>query len=169
MAKPKTGDKVAYTPTKSEAIKELTIGTVVTINESSIVLNTRDGDVETASINPRRFKKLTADGKHAMFSRAILPLTSTVIAKPEASKDASTTTIPTATTTATSTTKVKSPRPGSKKFRAIAIYKEVNGDRTTNLDRTTIKKRFEAELELGSQGSSTYYQNIKSRQNGWWF
>lgn len=162
MAKVKVGDKVAYTPRKSDTKFVLTdgtaIGTVDAIDEGGVLLN--DGTIcVIVSSNPRRFKKLPADAV-------------TTVAKPSdttSDKGDKVTVARKPGSKTVTTTKTKTPRPGSKKYRAVEIYKEINGNRTTNLDRTAVKARFETELELGAQGSSTYYQNIKSRKNGWWF
>ncbi len=158
MAKVKTSDKVAYTPRKSDIILALTngivIGTVEAVEENGILLN--DGTTTAlVSNNPRRFKKLPADKVVTTVTKSGDKNAVSIVRKPGEK-----------TVTVTKTT--KTPRPGSKKRRAIEIYQEVNGDRTENLDRTTVKARFETELELGEKGSSTYYQNIKSRKNGWW-
>ena len=166
MAKVKAGDKVAYTPTKAESaipsIDGKVIGVVETV-DGGITLKTNDSSFNV-SANPRRFKKLSDEE----FKNLTTEETATVTAKPTTDDTSVTTTKKPAASTPS---KTKTPRPNSKKYRAVKIFKEVNGDETDpkKLDRTTVKARFESELELGTQGSSTYYQNIKSRQDGWWF
>lgn len=162
MAKIKAGDNVAYTPTKAESaiptVDGKVLGEVVSVDTNAVVLKSDEGSF-TVSKNTRRFKKVDK------LPTVTLP-TVTPVALP--TDDATSVKKPGPKPVAT---KTKTIRPGSKKHRAIEIYKEVNGDETASekLDRTTVKARFETELELGTQGSSTYYQNIKSRKNGWWF
>jgi hypothetical protein len=155
MAKIKAGDNVAYTPTKAESaiptVDGKVLGEIISVDANAVVLKSGD-DSFTVSKNTRRFKKV---------SKLPADTSDTASVKKPGPK----------TPVATTTAKTKPIRPGSKKHRAIEIYKEINGDETEagKLDRTAVKARFETELELGAQGSSTYYQNIKSRQNGWWF
>ncbi len=154
MAKIKAGDNVAYTPTKAESaiptVDGKVLGEIISVDANAVVLKAGD-DSFTVSKNTRRFTKVT---------NVKLPTDDTSVKKPGPK-----------TPVTTKTIRVKKIRAGSKKYRAIKIFKEINGDETAadKLDRTAVKARFETELELGAQGSSTYYQNIKSRQNGWWF
>ena len=164
MAKIKAGDNVAYTPTKAESaiptVDGRVLGEIISVEENSVVLKSNDGSFNVSK-NPRRFTKL----KGIASLNSLLKLADV---EPEV---ADTVTVATKPGPKPVATKTKTIRPGSKKYRAIEIYQEVNGDETASekLDRTTVKARFEAELELGTQGSSTYYQNIKARKNGWWF
>ena len=154
MAKIKAGDNVAYTPTKAESaiptVDGKVLGEIISVDANAVGLKSDDGSF-TVSKNTRRFKQVTK-------TPIKLPTDDTTSVKKPGPK-------------APVATKTKKIRPGSKKYRAIEIFKDINGDETAadKLDRTAVKARFETELELGAQGSSTYYQNIKSRQNGWWF